>query len=310
MQVGDAGGDDLAAHVGDERLADLAHGHVVVLDGLQLLHPAVGDLAVHVVRAPHEAVVGGDGHDAGHDGHVDALGAHLGDPAQEVLDVVEHLGDDEGATHVDLLLEVLQQQVFVLVVVAALGVAGDADVEVVAVLVSDVAHQVSGVLEASFGSHPLLLLTGRVSAQSQDVGAAGLVGLLQGVVDLLLAHVGAREMHARLEAEVRLGLDDHLGGQLGDASAGAPGDVDELGAEMVHTLDTVVEVLHTLCGLGREVLEREGRFAGPLGLGQHLSDVHVGGGASVAVRRGRERLRCYGNQRVSIWQRKARSLGP
>ena len=57
-----------------------------------------------------------------------------------------------------------------------------ADVEVVAVLLADVAHEVDGVVEAALDGLPLLDAARRVAAQSEDVAAARVVRLLQ-VVD-------------------------------------------------------------------------------------------------------------------------------
>lgn len=281
MQVADAGGEQLAAQLGDEGLANVTDSVIVVLDGLESVHPLLGNPAVHVLGATEEAGVGGNGHDAGENGDGDATLADTADPADEVVGVVEHLGDDEGGAHVDLLLEVVEELILVLVVIAALGVASDANVEVVSVRLSDVLDEIAGILEASLGDGPLALVTGRVASQGQDVGAAGLVSTLESVVDLFGVHVGAGQMHAGLKTVDGLGLDDHLAGQLGSLATGTPGDVDELGTKVIHAVHSLVQVLDTLGGLGREVLEGEGRLAGPLGVGEHVFDVHVGRGSGL-----------------------------
>lgn len=83
-------------------------------------------------------------------------------------------------------------------------------------------------------------------------------------------------MHASLETVNSLSLENHLAGEFGNATTGTPCDVDELGAEVVHTVHSVVEVLNTLSSLGGEILEREGGAAIGLCLGEHLFDVHGG----------------------------------
>ena len=83
-------------------------------------------------------------------------------------------------------------------------------------------------------------------------------------------------MHASLKAIDGLSLKNHLAGELGNATASTPGDVDELGAKVVHAVHSVVKVLNTLRSLGREVLKGEGGTAIGLCLGEHLFDVHDG----------------------------------
>ncbi|KAL2274629.1 hypothetical protein FJTKL_03049 [Diaporthe vaccinii] len=278
VQVRNASRQDLAAHVSDEGLANFSSGGIVVLDGLQGIHELLGDPALHMVDPPEKTGVCGDGHDAWNDGNVDATGSDLANPAEKVVDVVEHLGDDEGGTGVHLLLQVVQQLLLVLVVVATLRVPGNANVEVIVVRLAYMDDQILCVPETVIGSLPLLLVPWRVTSQCQYVGATSLVCFAQSVVDLLEPHIGAGEVHTRLETEVGLGLADHLACQLGYATAGAPGDVDELWAKVVHALHTVVEVLHAGQCFRREVFERERRGGRLLGIGNHLLDVHLEGG--------------------------------
>jgi hypothetical protein len=53
-------------------------------------------------------------------------------------------------------------------------------------------------------------------------------------------------VHARLDANGALAHLDERRGQVSILATGAPGDVDELGAKVAHTLDTVIEVLEAL----------------------------------------------------------------
>lgn len=60
-------------------------------------------------------------------------------------------------------------------------------------------------------------------------------------------------------------------------TSGTPGDVDEFGTKVIHAFNAIVEVLHTGQGFGRKVLEGEGRVAGPLGVCDHLLNMHIDG---------------------------------
>lgn len=83
-------------------------------------------------------------------------------------------------------------------------------------------------------------------------------------------------MHASLEAVDSLSLENHLAGELRNATTSTPCDVDELGAKIVHAVHSVVKVLNTLSGLGREILKGEGGMAIGLCFREHLLDVHDG----------------------------------
>lgn len=160
----------------------------------------------------------------------------------------------------------------------ALRVAGNTDGEMVAVLGLDVLDQVLGVLEPALDGGPVLGVPGRVASQRQDVLAPGVVRVLQGVVDHRHGHVSAGQMHARLQPENGLRGGHQVRGQVRQApAAGVPGDVDELRQRsFVHAVHPIVEVLHTLRGLGHEVLERVRWLAGALSvLFQFFCDFHV-----------------------------------
>src|SRR5690606_14691929 len=120
------------------------------------VQPLLGYLALHVVGSPQEAGVRGNGHDAGKNGDGDSAFADLSDPADEIVGVVEHLGDDEGGTLVNLVLQMIEKLLLILVVVAAFRVAGHANVEVIAVSLPDMPHEVASVLVSILGGGPLL----------------------------------------------------------------------------------------------------------------------------------------------------------
>jgi hypothetical protein len=98
---------DPATHVRHELDARRTHALVVVLVRLELVQPRLWDDGLREHRRFFEAVPGLNRRDAGHYGHRDPRGADGFRPADEHVDVVEHLGEDEGAADVDLLFQVL-----------------------------------------------------------------------------------------------------------------------------------------------------------------------------------------------------------
>lgn len=65
-------------------------------------------------------------------------------------------------------------------------------------------------------------------------------------VNLVCGVVGADQMHASLDTIDLLGIRHDLESCSRARTTGAPGDVDELGSEVAHSLDAVVQVDHTL----------------------------------------------------------------
>jgi hypothetical protein len=78
--------------------------------------------------------------------------------------------------------------------------------------------------------------------------------LVQGVVQLLHRHVGARQVHHGLDADVALHARRDLQGQVRRGAARAPGDVAEQGLQGGHAVLALDEVGHALAmGEGRQV---------------------------------------------------------
>ncbi|KAI3484885.1 hypothetical protein L1887_51939 [Cichorium endivia] len=282
----EARADDLLAHVADEASADLSHLLVVVLDRVEGVVEVLGHERAEASGGALESAVGLDGHDAGDDGAGDAGGPDVLDPLCEDVKVVEHLGEDEVGACVDLGLEALELLFGAVDCLGmALGEACDGDGKVVSVLLADVLDELLGLGEAGGVRLPLGLSGGRVTTEGEDVAAAELLGLLEGGVDLVARHVGAGEVHARLEADVGVDGLYERSGEVGGATACVPGDVDELGAEIGHALDTVIEVGEALGGAGREVLEAPPDAAFLFGLCDLVGDL-PGGVALGRKRRG------------------------
>ncbi|RUS32118.1 hypothetical protein BC938DRAFT_476252 [Jimgerdemannia flammicorona] len=245
------------------QLADHAHrkvdtvgfdGLVVVLDGLEVVPDLLRDVVIVERSHTLQEVVRLDREHRRKDRNRDPHTTRTIHELQEDVRVHEQLRDDQVRTSVDLLLE--EEDVFLQVTVVhvafrvTFGVEGrggvSRDPEPIPILLLDVLDQIDRVLESIITSLPLCLSSGRVTTQRQDVAAPASLGLAKRNVDLFLGHVGARQVHHRLQPVHRLCSCHDLGCQVRRHATGVPGDVDELGAHAVHALHAVVEVLHSL----------------------------------------------------------------
>ena len=273
---GDTTVQNLAAELRNEILANLTNRHIVVLDRLESFMPVGRHMALGPVCSADERLVGVNGHDTrDNDTAVrNASGATLLRPVDEDLGVVTHLSNDECGASIDLLLEVGDVLIRASLLVTSFRVSGNTNVKVVAILLLDVLDQVPGVPEATLCLYPLLFLSGRVASQCKNVGASSVVGLLQGIINLAAFHIGARKMHACLQAVGCLSDSHNLAGERGETTAGTPCDINEGWTEAVHTVHAVIQVLDTLRGLGWEELEGVCRRVVGAGRQQFLGDVH------------------------------------
>ena len=167
--------------------------------------------------------------------YLDPYGPAVADKLEEEIGVVKELRDDQLASRVDLVLEVEQVLVVLLrghdaigadLVGVGFGVAGDADAEKVAILFADVldlpasqpassressraslgsircsvrAYQIQRALEATLDGGPALLPCWWIATERQDVLYARVLDVLEGLVRLFHLHVGARQVHHRLD---------------------------------------------------------------------------------------------------------------
>ena len=174
----DVRSEDLPAEVGDELRAQLADLLVVILVRLELVQEKLRDRDLGHLRRLLEAVPRLDGHDPRDDGHRDPGGPGRLDPRDEHVDVVEHLREDEVRTGVDLVLEVLHLACGLLWgQVLGLRIAGDGNVEVVAILGADVPHEVNAVGETPLDSLPFLA-NRWVAAERKDIATPVLLRFL------------------------------------------------------------------------------------------------------------------------------------
>jgi hypothetical protein len=236
----DAGINQLPAHLSHKATTNVSDLDIIVFDRLKSLGPMGWNVTPCPVRSAQEGSVCVDGHDAGNNGYINTLCANFADPIDEDVSIIEHLSDDEGSARIDLLLEVVDELVNILIVVAPLRIACNTNVEVVAIFVLDVFDQVLCVAETAGCSLPLLPLTWGVTPQCKDVGTASVVGVAEGFVELGSLHIGACQVHEGLKTVDGLGDLDHLGGELRVATTCAPGDVDELRAKAMHAVHAIV----------------------------------------------------------------------
>mmetsp|Transcript_73791 Transcript_73791/g.163115 ORF Transcript_73791/g.163115 Transcript_73791/m.163115 type:complete len:263 (+) Transcript_73791:2019-2807(+) len=139
----------------------------------------------------------------------------------------------------------------------ALRVTRYRDGEVVAVLLTDVLHEVQCATEAALGGFPLLRATRGIPSERNDVAHTDGPALLQGLPTHLLLLIRAGEMHVGDRSEFVLGSGGELQGQLGRGAARAPGEVCEKGAQGLHLDDALLQVRHSLGRLRREILKGE-----------------------------------------------------
>jgi len=160
-------------HVRDQTQPDRAHFLVVVFVRLEDVQPALGDDNACEARRAHESVPSLDRSNSGDDGDRDPIAPDFVHPADEDIDVVEHLGEDEVAPGVNLLLEVLHlESELVWREEHVLRESGDGDVEVVAVHGANVSDEVNAMDESAFDRLPIVLAQRRVTPQRKNVSAA------------------------------------------------------------------------------------------------------------------------------------------
>lgn len=156
----------------------------------------------------------------------------------------------------------------------------DGNIEVVAVLLTNVSYEVDPMDKSALDCLPFVLAQWRVAAEGENVSAAVRFGILEGrlrsrcngrwsgtypqrSVDLLLWHVCASQMHARLDPDHPLTCLDELRCKVRGSPASipsgsisgrwaqwpgkdSPSNVDEFWTKRTHALYTIQQILETL----------------------------------------------------------------
>src|SRR2546421_2690206 len=165
MQMQYSSVDEPATHLRNETLSNFTNRCIVVFDRLERCCPCVRNVAFGPFSPSHEGFIGRYRHDTRNDGNFDAFGSAFLHPVEEDIYIVEHLGDDERCTCVNLLLQMVDQQIYVFLVLTALRISSHADVKMISISGLDVADKIFGISESAFFGLPFLLLSGRITPQ-------------------------------------------------------------------------------------------------------------------------------------------------
>lgn len=166
----------------DQLRPDLPDLLVVILVWLERVQVRLWDFRLRETRRPVEPIPRLDRVNARDDGNSDPRRADLLDPLDEHVDVVEHLCKNEVHARVDFLLEELHlTSTFFGRQELVLRETCDGNVEVVAVLFTDMADEVDTVGETTFDNFPFVLSLWWISTKGKDVTAAELFRVLEEV---------------------------------------------------------------------------------------------------------------------------------
>eukprot|EP00754_Rhynchopus_humris_P048771 Rhum_TRINITY_DN7987_c0_g1::Rhum_TRINITY_DN7987_c0_g1_i1::g.25568::m.25568 len=231
--------------------ADVLHLVVVLLGAADLLRELADGRRVagaeHLLHAG-KLVEGVDRHDARDDRTLDPDAPAVEREREEYVHVVEQLCHEKVGTCVDLLLQVLQIVLVRRRLLVSLWVGRSDDAEVVTVLLLHPPDELRHVLEV----RPL---HGLRAAQREDVLDALFPGLAERVAQDLQGCVGARDVHESLNAEEVLRRGADFEGLLRCLAAGAPGDTDPGGVELLHAFHALVQVDAARIGLRGKVFK-------------------------------------------------------
>ena len=117
MEMVDPSREEPSTHISNQMLSNVPHGGVVVFYRLERFKPVGRDMRLSPVCPPEERRISLDGHDTRNNGNCDALGAALVDPIDEVVCIVEHLGNDKRASRINLLFQMVDQDIHIPVVI-------------------------------------------------------------------------------------------------------------------------------------------------------------------------------------------------
>merc|ERR1719440_844685 len=139
-------------------------------------------------------------------------------------------------------------------------------------LLGDVGTQVLRALETTLRRLPLLGSTWRVTTQSNQVAHTALLAIREGIVDLLSLHVCACQVHVGNTTHLVLDMIAEAQRNLRCGTTSAPCEVSEQRTKLLHTSNTLLEVVLARLSLWWEVLEGEPLLALLCLLGNELAD--------------------------------------
>ena len=79
-------------------------------------------------------------HNSGNNWNRDSPRSNLFHPVQENIDIVEHLRDNESATGINFLLQMIQQNIWIFLIVTSLRITSNTNIKVITILFSNVLY--------------------------------------------------------------------------------------------------------------------------------------------------------------------------
>lgn len=204
------------------------------LDGFKILKNVGRNKGFTQRSHSFESTIALNGHNPRQNGDFNSHSSKSVQPVQVQVDVVKELRNNVVCPSIDFILEPSQIVIQVWILGVPLGVSCNSNTKVVSILLPNVSDQVGGIGEPRVDFCPCFLPTRRISSESQDILNPGLVGFNKCSINLCSRHIGASEMHARLEAVYCLGRSTESECQVGRCSTGAPSHINEFWAKSVH----------------------------------------------------------------------------
>ena len=242
--------DDLVRGIGDSRLG---HGQRIVAESVHNGLEAGGQVGSRKLADTLNLLAVGDRHNARHHGNGDSLLPNLVQKIVEDVVVEEHLGGEELATCVHLLLQIEDVLTGIGRLRMPLRVAGPADAEVPRP--TDDFHQVAGIAELGGGPSGAF---GNVAPQCQDIFYASRLDFFQLLLDgsATGGHAGKVGQSRHLKARLDVVGNGH---RIGTGSAAsAVGDAHKVGMQGSNVPHVLQQGLVGRIGLGRKDLEGQG----------------------------------------------------
>ena len=155
-----------------------------------------GDFSPATVRKTNQLAAVGNGHDAGHDGHLYAQFSGIFHITKVAIGIEKILRNHAIGTRIDLGFERPNVRLHAFGLRVHIGVAGHLDMKGIACFVADEAHQIAGI--GKFAAHAVA--TGQIAAQGHQALHPHGLQLLQLLAHGFAGSANARKMAGRIHA--------------------------------------------------------------------------------------------------------------
>ncbi|KAH3668910.1 hypothetical protein OGAPHI_002665 [Ogataea philodendri] len=186
----------LLAHLDHQFSTNVSDLGVVVLDRVQSIAEMLWDGNLRPAGSSHERSVGTNRHDSRNDRNGDSQIPAIFTPVDEVLDIVEHLCDNEVCSGILFLLQMLKSLGTIWFFWVSFRIACNTNAEVVAIVLLDMADQILSIHKVAGRLRPV---NRWIASKSQNVLTTTIVGRLQSLVDQTRLHVSTCQMHTGLQ---------------------------------------------------------------------------------------------------------------